>query len=213
MADAHPTEFELLQYVEGELTRAERGRVEAHVGSCSACAAAIAEAEAGRDALRASVLLEPPRELRGRISADLARHEPPRRVYVSPMRLVALLAPFAVVLALVSAIAALDLGGGGDDGAGGGAGVAAEGDEGGGGDAAGGGGAAPESGAGSTTSLAGPVASVAGPPRAVAEHLRARGFDARVDGGRVIVTGATPRAVVRAVAARPDGPVVVVVRP
>jgi hypothetical protein len=212
MADVHPTEFELLQYVEGELTRAERGRVGAHAASCSACAAAIGEAEDGRDALRASGLLEPPRELRGRISADLARDEPTRRVYVSPMRLVALLAPFAVVLALVSAIAALDLGAG-DDGASGGAGALAEAEEGG-GDDAGGGGAAPESSAGSTTtSLTGPVASVAGPPREVAERLRARGFDARVEGDRVVVTGATPRAVVRAVAARPDGPVVVVVRP
>ena len=219
MAEMHPDELDLLLYVERELEAGDRARVAQHVTACPKCAAAVAEAEGGRDALRASALLEPPADLRRRLSADLDLHEPPRRVYVSPMRLVALLAPFAVVLALVSALAALDLGGGGDEG--GAVEAVTETDEGAGADkaapssgeesAAGGGEAA--GGGTSPTAASGAVASVAGPPREVAERLRERGFDVRVEGDLVIVSDGSPRSVVRALAGRPEGAVEVVVEP
>lgn len=205
MAEAHPSELELLALVEGELPDDRREAFGRHVHACLICARAVGELEAGRAALQAAPAVEPPKDLRRRISADLDDHEAPRRVYVSPMRLVALLAPLTVLLALVAAVASLDLGG--DDSGERGrqsaqADDAAEGAEGEGGG---------QELVPSTVELDGALASVAGPPREVAKILRARGFDARVAGRRVVVRSANPNAVARALAGRPDGPVAIVV--
>jgi uncharacterized protein (UPF0335 family) len=54
---------------------------------------------------------------------------------------------------------------------------------------------------------------VQGPPREVALNLRRQGFDARVVDSTVRVRNADPDAVMRALADRPDGPVVVEVVP
>jgi hypothetical protein len=56
------------------------------------------------------------------------------------------------------------------------------------------------------------VPSVAGPPGKVAALLRTRGFDAHVEGGTVVVTGASAAAVRRALASRAGGRVRVIVR-
>jgi anti-sigma factor RsiW len=178
----HPDETQLLGYVEEELPASERGLVAQHVGVCSECWARVQELETAREALHASTPLELPRERRERIF-EVLREASARRTYVSPMRLVTVLAPVALVLVIVGAIASLD--GGGDDVSGGGGGGAAL-EESGGDDAGG----------GATTSALEAhrvlVRRVAGPPARVAELLRRRGYDAIVEGNAVIV-GDAPR--------------------
>lgn len=209
MSELHPSELELLAHVEGELEEAERERVTAHVVGCSTCAGTVAELEAARAALRSSPLLEPPPELRRRLSDDLDLHTPPRRVYVSSMRLVTLLAPVAIVFALVAAVAALQRAGGGDEMGGGGGGEAARTTAAQGSDDAGGGAGEPttEGAAEGAEGAATPLLSVAGPPGEVVARLRARGLDARLEDGRVVVRGGPPSAVRRALAGRPSGDV------
>jgi hypothetical protein len=51
----HPDELELLAFAEGE-----GEDLRAHVDSCAECSRAVAQARAGRDALRAAGLVEPP---------------------------------------------------------------------------------------------------------------------------------------------------------
>ena len=213
MADLHPSELELLAHVEADLEGEERERVAAHVAACPTCAGTVAELETGRDALRASSLLEPPPELRRRISADLDLEAPSRRVYVSRLRLVTLLAPVAIVFALVAAVAALQRAGGRDDAGGGGDEAAATAPAAGGEDAdagAGAGEAPPESAEEGAEGAATPLLSVMGPPSEVAARLRARGLEARVEPGRVVARGGSPSAVRRALAGRPSGTVDVV---
>jgi len=219
MADAHPTELELLALVEDELPGERRTALRAHLETCPDCAGAVAGLEAGRAALQAAPAVEPPQELRRRISADLDLHEPPRRVYVSPMRLVTLLAPLTVVLALVAAVASIDFGG--DDSGGGGGRESAQAE-----DSAGGGATQPEAASGGGKTLeedqvttealdsgsdAAVVVQVEGPPRKVAALLREFGFDARVEGGRVVVRGAEPEDVALELRKRAPGDVPVVV--
>jgi hypothetical protein len=155
----------------------------------------------GRDALRGAAELELPPERRERILASLRGPDPERRLYVSPMRLVTILAPVAAVLAIVGAIASLD-GGGGDDSGGGGGEEAAQVGR----DQAGGG-------AEEATSIpAGTLlGEVAGPPRRVARLLRAEGFEARVQGDAVVVLldGPPPRRLTLFVARLDRGPVAV----
>ncbi len=205
MAEGHPSELDLLALAEGELPGDRRNALMQHIDACPICARAVGEVEAGRAALRAAPAVEAPRQLRRRVSADLDAHEPPRRVYVSPMRLVALLAPLTVVLALVAAVASIDFGG--DDSSGGGGRESAQADEG-----AGGGDTLDQELDAPTLAEEGmAVASVAGPPRQVAAFLKSRGLDARVVGRRVVVRASDPDAVARELAARPGGPIQVVV--
>jgi hypothetical protein len=192
----HPDELDLLAYVEEELPTLERGVVAQHVGRCSECWARIRELETARAALRESPELELPTRRRDRVLAGLRAKEPERRTHVSPRRLVTILAPVAVVLAVIGAIVSLE--GGGDDGGSGGeaaqtdAGAA---EEGGGADAA--------------PTFRVQLRRVAGPPRRVAEILRMRGYNAVVEGNSVVVGEA--RGIRRALADQPDGPIPVYV--
>lgn len=211
MAEPHPDDLQLLAFVEDDLATGERDDVASHVRSCPACAATVDELTRAREALRTAPVLELPRDARKRISADLDARPPARRSYVSTMRLITILAPVAVVVAVVTAVLSLD-GPGGRDDAGGGQGAAVAEESAGERDTAEGGGAAPEFEAetGGQQLSGSPLTSVQGPPRAVAAALRAEGFDARVVGRTVVVRGAAPEAVRRALAGRGRGPVTVV---
>ena len=231
MTGPHPHDLELLDYVEDELPNARRREVGAHVESCATCEATVGELDAARAALRAAPTLELPADGRERIRAALADSDGGRRSTPSPLRLVALLAPVAVLAAVVAGVVTMaDFGG--DDAGGGGEAAMVEAEE----DAAsrgteGAGAEDPDAGAGEvgdsapgdaaetppTTgaqaplSAAGPVASVGGPAEEVAAILRDRGFDARAEGDNVVVRNARPRAVVQALVNRPRGPVAVAV--
>ena len=213
MANGHPDEPELLAHVD-EGPRSARGReVATHVGECPRCSKAVGELQSARAALRAAPRLELSQDRRAAISAALAEHAPRRRSYVTPMRVAAIVAPVAVVAVLIVAVDAVRDGGGGD--AGGDAAPPAdvrdapEGE-----DAGAGEDAMQDEAAGGATdaaALAGPVASVAGPPADVLRILREAGLTARLSGGRVVVSDATPNEVVRALRGRRSGRVPVLI--
>jgi Putative zinc-finger len=222
----HPDDVDLLAYVDDELAGDRRRALAEHLDSCEECAETVVRLEAGRDALRAAPLMQLPPTMRERMSMTLdrfgpERRQPVRRTYVSPMRLVAILAPVAVVLALIVTIADLSGNGESERDAGNGAAAQAEREE-----RAGGGEATPTETSGAAESaedeaataggaeaLAG-VGRVAGPPRAVAAALRRRGLDATVQGARlVVVRGATAADVRAALAGRPAGRVRVALAP
>jgi putative zinc finger protein len=226
MDGRHPEDLELLAYVDDELPGDRRRALAEHLDACKACAETVSKLEAGRDALRAAPLMKLPPTMRERMSMTLdrfgpERRQPVRRTYVSPMRLVTILAPVAIVVALIVTIADLTGNGGSEREAGGDAAAQAEREEG----AERGGAtptetrAAPESTedeaapASGATALAA-VSRVAGPPRAIAAALRRRGLDASVEGPRlVVVRGATDADVRAALAGRPAGRVRVALTP
>ena len=115
MAEPHPDEVQLLAFVERDLATGEHDDVANHLRSCPACAGTVGELASARAALRAAPILDLPRDARNRISAGLDTRPPARRAYVSPMRLVTILAPAAVVVAVVAAVASLDGPGGRGD--------------------------------------------------------------------------------------------------
>jgi 2-oxoglutarate dehydrogenase E2 component (dihydrolipoamide succinyltransferase) len=122
MAGSHPSDIELLEYVEGDLEDSEAATVRAHVAACEACAATVAELEAARAILRASPLLELSGRRRERIFAHLPKQEREaaglRTFLASPKRLVAVLAPAAVAAAVAVTLAvALGDGGGREEAA------------------------------------------------------------------------------------------------
>jgi anti-sigma factor RsiW len=199
MAGTHPDELNLLSYVEGELRVTERDSVAAHVRECTECSSRVRELETARDVLRAAPPLEFPAH---RAALDLPARTDKRRVHVSPMRFVTVLAPIAVVIALVVA-SGLPTGDDAENGSSRDAGGArataptnapsgaAEGEE--------------------ATTLAsdergGPddadrlVARVEGPPRRVARVLRQRGYEAFLLNGTVVVRDAKAAQVKRALA-------------
>jgi hypothetical protein len=192
----HPDELDLLAYVEEELPTAERGVVAQHVGRCSECWARIRELETARTALRESPELELPTRRRDRVLAGFRATEPERRTYVSPMRLATILAPVAVVAAIIGAIASLEGGGDGSGARDAGEAAQAEQDEPGGGEEA-------------APTFRVTLRRVAGPPRRVAELLRERGYNAVVEGGSVVV-GEAP-GIRQALADQPEGRVRVLV--
>src|SRR6185503_18624798 len=97
MSTTHPSDVELFEYVEGELDGPAAARVRLHVDSCPICAAAIARSDRGRDALRASPILELPESARRTLRDQLGEQEPPpeRPRRWSAGRLAAILAPIA----------------------------------------------------------------------------------------------------------------------
>lgn len=206
MGNSHPEDFDLLAYAEGELEPARRSAVEAHLAGCERCAADLRAAEAGHTALVGSGLLELPAERQRAIVAGLpARERKPRSFrWAKPL---AILAPVAAVVAIVVTLSTIDGGVGGGD-----ADQAAE-----------GGGAAlqestDEPAAGETGTFAPTVREkqrllFRGPATALAQTLRDQGFDAEVVDDKVVVHGAQPRAVRRALAGRAKGDVVVKVEP
>lgn len=117
----HPTEYDLLAYVEGDPSDPT---VSEHVSTCTECAETVRRLEVARDALRAAPLLELPEERRKAIVAAL----PARRERWAPFReRLGPAAAAAAALLLVAGIVALATlagggGGGGEEGAGVGAG-------------------------------------------------------------------------------------------
>jgi anti-sigma factor RsiW len=221
MAELHPGEIELLEYVEGELDVGARAEVHAHVEACPSCAARVAELERARDVLRSSPLLGLTERRRAEILAALPRQERDRPAVVeflaSPKRLAAVLVPVAAVV--VAVVALTTTGGNGEQRA-----------------------APPE--AGKATDVAAaeaeaapppaepapegpaateapmleaalpPVASVAGPAADVGELLEQEGFSFTIVGPeRIEVTGAAENDVRRALEDLPKGPVQVFVLP
>ena len=216
----HPDDLELFEYVEGDLEPARRPEVAAHVAACGRCAEEVRFLEAGKEALRATPLLQLPQTRRKAILSGLPRQaERERRgfSFLSTKRLVAVLTPVAAVVAVVAILAST--GGNGEseeaaapapqelarasksaDEPGAGAAEAAPAE------------AAPVEGAPSF-GAAPPSAlrAVSGTPDEVADFLRGRGFDASVVKGTVEVRGAEPAALEQVLAELPDGGVQVVV--
>jgi hypothetical protein len=201
VAETHPHDIELFEYVEDELPQARRDEVAAHLTTCGVCAERVRQAAAGRDALRETTLLELPKDRHEEILRKLpAPKGSPgeRRGFFSKQ----LLAGIAVLL-VVAALAAVLVKTGGNSGmessAGGTAGGAAE------ATATGAGGGKNED-AQAADLLAG------GSPEDVAGDLQRKGFDASVQKDRVVVHGATKAQVREALADRGPGDVEVVVK-
>ena len=219
MAESHADEITLLAYVDGELRNDERQAVEGHLETCPTCAEEARRLESGRDALRASPLLELSEERRHAIVGSLpARKE--AWSFFAPLRRLGPALPAAAVLLLVAAFVALatQLPGGGDDDSDSEAGMAAEesaGDRAGGGETA----AAPEAEKDEGERLEGaqalksgePVARVEGPPGEIVRLLRENGHPAFVRDGSVVAVG-DEREIRTELAQRPRGPVRVFAR-
>jgi predicted anti-sigma-YlaC factor YlaD len=199
----HPTDIELFDYVECEVTDDRKAELEAHLATCAECGEHVARVTAGRDALRAAQFLQLPPRRREAIFLNLPeqRRAAGRSPAMSPKRLLAVLTPIAAVGAVVAALVTTGNQGGGGGAAGGTAGGAR---------------AAlgtqtkestqmDQSAEGYGTLL------VAGSPDQVAAELRQKGFDARAVGKRVEVRNATRAEVTRALANRSTGRVRIVI--
>jgi anti-sigma factor RsiW len=199
VAETHPHDIELFEYVEDELPPARRDEIAAHLATCGVCAEQVVQAVAGREALRETTLLELPEGRREEILRNLPapeRYPRERRGFFSKQ----LLAGIAALL-LVAALAAVlvKTGGNSESSAGGTGGGAAEATA-----TSGGGGKAEDAHA------AGLFAG--GSPQQVAENLQRKGFKASVQQDRVVVRGATKAQVREALADRGPGDVEVVVK-
>jgi anti-sigma factor RsiW len=201
VAETHPHDIELFEYVEDELPPGRRDEIAAHLATCGVCAEQVVQAVAGREALRETTLLELPEGRREEILRNLPtpeRYPRERRGFFSKQ----LLAGIAALL-LVAALAAVLAKTGGNSGmessAGGTGGGAAEATA-----TSGGGGKAEDAHA------AGLFAG--GSPQQVAENLQRKGFKASVQQDRVVVHGATKAQVREALADRGPGDVEVVVK-
>jgi anti-sigma factor RsiW len=235
--NAHLSEIELLELVEGDLHDAQESAARGHIATCRECAEHVARLEQARVILRAAPLLELPEErfrtmldgLPRQDDAEAKRRGAPGRA----RRWLLVLAPVGAVAA-VAAVLAVSLNGGGEESAApakapaeapqvlnadASQSEAAE--------------AAPpaaavqppeEAGGGASAATPAPettldsaarqkVRSVGGTPADVAEQLHEQGFDTRVAGETVEVVGADPDAVTNALEQLPDGNVDVVVVP
>jgi hypothetical protein len=211
MAEKHPDELELLSYVEEELPADARRDVVEHLVACRACAESVRRLEAGRDALRASPLLDLPEDVRQAALAGLPERRDPWRPFRPVRRAILVAAPVAAAAAFVGVFvfAAVQLGGGDDAGSEGGEAAQVE-------DAAGGGADTAQAEDAGTSAQAletrgPPVVSVAGPPAEVVRVLRREGIPAEVVEGAVVADSRAGE-VEAALADRPAGPVDVFVR-
>jgi anti-sigma factor RsiW len=75
VAEMHPHDIELFEYVEDELPQARREEIAAHLATCGVCAAQVELAAAGREALRGTELLELPEDRREAILRNLPAPE------------------------------------------------------------------------------------------------------------------------------------------
>lgn len=210
MAEKHPDELDLLSYVEEELSGDARRDVVEHLVACRACAESVRRLEAGRDALRASPLLDLPEDVRREALAGLPARRDPWRPFRPVRRAILVAAPVAAAAAFVGVFvfAAVQAGGGDEADSDGGEAAQVE-DAGGGADA--------ESAQDAETSVqplreqGPPVVSVAGPPAEVVRVLRREGISAEIVEGTV-VADARAGEVEAALGGRPTGPVEVYVR-
>jgi anti-sigma factor RsiW len=194
MRDAHLPEDVLLELVEGDLADADSAAARAHVQDCAVCRATAGELEAARSALRAAPSLDLPVARR----AEILRALPEQEGRPSRRRRLALLAPAAAVVVAALAVAVARV----SDGEEAAQPPAAELR------------AAEEQAAADSAAEAAvpPVRRVAGPADDVVRELRRHGLEARVAGDGAVEVGATPAAIRRALAQRPDGAVPVRVR-
>jgi hypothetical protein len=208
MDGAHPSELDLLAYVEEELPDARKIAVSEHVAACAACGDAVRALETGRHALRSAPALELTPDRRAAIMSGLPARRARSGWSWRPRLVAPALAAAAAAAVLVGIVVTVDPGSGDEQAAM----VEERADD------AAGQEAAPESSA--TTALTAPedrplasgvVRTVQGPPREVAALLRRNGFRARVVDSRVEVRDADPDAVMRTLAGRSDGPVPVFV--
>ena len=201
VAETHPHDIELFEYVEDELPQARREEIAAHLATCGVCAEQVELAAAGREALRGTELLELPEDRREAILRNLPAPErvPRERRGFLSKKLVAGVAGVAALAALaaVTAVVVNSNPQSGDESS---AGAAAE-------------AAGQTSGGGKTDSSQVRASLFAiGPAAAVAEDLRKKGFKASVQADRVVVRGATEAQVREALADRGPGDVEVVVK-
>jgi anti-sigma factor RsiW len=209
MDGAHPNELDLLAYVEEDLPESRKAAVAEHVAGCQACADAVRQLETARQVLRSAPLLELPAGTRAAVLAGLPARAPKRRLRWRPAAIAPALAAVAVLAVVTGVVLTVDWNGQEqEEGAALPPAPAEQATS-----EAGAGAGAEEAEQDDTRALSSALRSVRGPPRDVALYLRRQGFDARVVGARVRVRNADPDAVMRALADRPDGPVVVEVVP
>jgi anti-sigma factor RsiW len=199
VAETHPHDIELFEYVEDELPQGRRDEIATHLATCRACAEQVELASAGREALRGTELLELPDARREEILRSLPRQdEAPRRRHGFFSR--ELLVGIAILLVVAAFTAVLVRSGGNSGLESSAGGTAAE-------DATATGGAG-----GGQAAEARSALFSGGPAADVAEDLRRKGFDAVLEKDRVVVHGATKRQVREALADRGPGDVEVVVK-
>ena len=199
VAETHPHDIELFEYVENELPQSRREEIAAHLSTCPVCAEQVGLAAAGSQALRGAGLLELPEESREEILRNLParalERAPGERRAFSPKLVFAALAGVLLLAAMIGILVSSN--GSGQESSAGGTGAA---------DATAEGGGA-EAGQSAQAKLF-----ATGPAAAVAEDLRQKGFDAAVQQDRVVVHGATKQQVREALADRGPGDVEVVVK-
>ena len=202
VAESHPHDIELFEYVEDELPQARRDEIAAHLATCSVCAEQVAAATAGGEALRGTTRLELPESRREEIMRSLPAQEPrasgESRAF-SPRAALALVTVFIAIAAVIGVVVSSNGGSGQESSAGGGAEAAAD--------------ATATSGPGGGGESAEAKSSLfsRGSAEEVAEELQQKGFDASVQKDRVVVRGATKAQVRVALADRGPGDVRVVV--
>lgn len=199
VAEAHPNDIDLFDYVEGDLAGPRRADIDAHLAGCPVCAQQVQRVQAGKAALRGSQFLHlPERRIEGVfMNLPTQPREPGRRRALSPKQLIAVLTPVIAVVAVIAVLASTGTGTGTkqQDQSASGGGVAAE-----------------ASGTGTRAASQAPF-SVAGTPGEVVTELQDKGFSAKRRGKTVVVTGATTEQVREALADRGPGDVQILVKP
>jgi anti-sigma factor RsiW len=193
----HPDDIELFDYVEDDLPRARRLEIETHLSACSHCSEQVARVVAGRDALRDAQFMHlPERRAEGVFMNLPTQVSAPRRRRgaLTPKQLIAILTPVIAVAAVVAVLVNSGSNSSSNSAAGGAAATAAE-----------------TSSAPSAEAVQPASITASGTPTAVADELRLKGFDASVQGDKVVVKGTTKKAVREALADRGPGDVQVVV--
>jgi anti-sigma factor RsiW len=196
VAGTHPDDIELFDYVEDDLPQARRLEVEGHLSTCDVCSRQVARVEAGREALHGAQFMHlPERRSEGVfMSLPTQAREPRRRGALSPKQLLAVLTPLIAVAAVVAVLVNNGSNSGSSSAAGGAAATSAD----------------TRSASGAEAVQAAPLSAL-GPAAAVANELRRKGFAASVQEDKVVVTGATKKAVRQALADRGPGDVQIVV--
>jgi anti-sigma factor RsiW len=195
VAETHPDDSELFDYVENDLPGERRGEIEAHLAACSVCSEQVELVTMGRDALHDAQFMHlPARRAEGVLmNLPTQAREPGKRRALTPKQLIAVLTPVIAVAAVIGVLVSSNGTPGRES-----AGATSQSAE----AAAGGAGAATD---------AQKHLFAAGPAAAVADELRSKGFDAVAKADRVVVRGASKKAVRTALADRGPGDVQIVV--
>lgn len=198
VAETHPHDIELFEYVENELPAARRDEIAAHLATCKVCTEQVELAATGKQALHGAALLELPDQRREAILKDLPRQEraPSEQRAFSFKAALVMVTVFLAIAAVVGVLVNSNGGSGLESSAG----TAAE-------DAT-----ATGAGGGAESAQAKSGLFATGPAAEVAQELQQKGFNAFVQQDRVVVRGATKQQVREALADRGVGDVEVVVK-